>query len=113
MTDPAEFHDPADRSGARLFDLRLIIGALFVLYGIVLTVLGFAASARDLARAGGIRINLWIGLGMLLLGVLFLVWARWRPLRLEGTSAAAQADRTAAHPAGPDPTADSEPAAGP
>jgi hypothetical protein len=33
-------------------------------------------------------------LAMLLLGLLFLLWARLRPLRLEGTSAAAQAGQT-------------------
>jgi hypothetical protein len=91
MTD-SDFHDAADHS-SRLFDLRLIIGAMFTLYGVVLTIVGIADGTSQLAKAGGIRINLWIGLGMLLLGLLFLLWARWRPLRLEGTSAAAQADK--------------------
>jgi ABC-type branched-subunit amino acid transport system permease subunit len=89
MTD-SDFHDADDRS-ARLFDLRLIIGGMFTLYGAVLTVVGLADSDAELAKAGGIRINLWIGLGMLLLGLLFLLWARWRPLRLEERSAAARA----------------------
>jgi hypothetical protein len=37
-------------------------------------------------------INLWLGLGMLILGLLFLVWARARPLRIEGESALAAAE---------------------
>jgi hypothetical protein len=90
MTD-SDFHDADDRS-TRLFDLRLIIGGMFTLYGVLLTVVGLLDSDAELAKAGGIRINLWIGLGMLLLGLLFLLWARWRPLRLEERSAAASAD---------------------
>jgi hypothetical protein len=95
MTD-TDFHDPGDRS-SRLFDLRLIIGAMFTLYGLLLTVVGIFDGDAELAKAGGIRINLWIGLGMLLLGVLFLLWARWRPLQLTDRSAAARATT-----AGPD-----------
>jgi hypothetical protein len=91
MTD-SDFHDAGDRS-SRLFDLRLIIGAMFTLYGAVLIVAGIADGAAELAKAGGIRINLWIGLGMFLLGVLFLLWARLRPLQLTDRSAAARADR--------------------
>jgi hypothetical protein len=90
VTD-SDFHNRADRS-SRLFDLRVIIGGVFVLYGITLTVVGLFDNDAELARAGGIRINLWIGLAMLLLGLLFLLWARWRPLRVEGRSAAAVAD---------------------
>jgi hypothetical protein len=99
VTD-SDFHDSADRS-TRLFDLRLIIGAMFTLYGVVLTVAGIADSDAELAKAGGIRINLWIGLGMLVLGLLFLLWARLRPLQLTDRSAAAQVDQ--ATPADPAP----------
>jgi hypothetical protein len=77
---------------ASLFDLRLIIGALFVLYGVVLTIVGIFDSQAELDRAAGVRINLWIGLGMLALGALFLLWMRLRPLRTEGPSAAARAE---------------------
>jgi hypothetical protein len=97
MTD-SDFHDADDRS-SRLFDLRLIIGVMFTLYGVLLTVVGLADGDAELAKAGGIRINLWIGLGMLLLGLLFLAWARWRPLRFEGPSAAARAEAAAAEEA--------------
>ena len=71
-------------SGAsKLFDLRVLIGGLFTLYGVVLTILGLLASKTALAKAAGININLWSGLGMLLLGVFFLLWWRLRPLHRE------------------------------
>jgi hypothetical protein len=75
-------------TASRLFDLRTLIGALFVLYGAVLTVVGIVDGSAELAKADGIRINLWIGLAMLLLGVFFLVWVRLRPLRVERPVAA-------------------------
>src|SRR5919199_5139630 len=65
---------------ANLFDLRRIIGALFVLYGIVITIVGITDSSSEVAKAAGVRINLWAGLGMLALGILFLVWGFTRPL---------------------------------
>jgi hypothetical membrane protein len=74
--------DPADRS-RRLFDLRYLIGGLFTLYGAVLAVVGLFDSGEELAKAAGIRINLWVGLGMLIVGLVFLAWARLRPLRHE------------------------------
>jgi len=71
-------------SGAsKLFDLRVLIGGLFTLYGVVLTILGLLASEAALAKASGININLWMGLGMLALGLFFLFWWRLRPLRHE------------------------------
>ena len=76
----AEMRDPADRS-RRLFDLRYLIGGLFTLYGVVLTVVGIFDSGEEITKAAGIRINLWVGLGMLVVGLAFLAWARLRPLR--------------------------------
>ncbi len=75
--------NPKDATASRLFDLRTLIGALFVLYGLILTVVGLFDNEQDIAKADGIRINLWLGLSMLLLGVLFLLWVRLRPLKLE------------------------------
>src|SRR3954469_17413265 len=82
------FHDEADASSS-LFDLRYLIGGLFTIYGVVLIIANFFVSN---AKAGGMMINLWLGLGMLIIGVFFLGWARLRPLRLEGKSALAKAD---------------------
>ncbi|MGW5633338.1 hypothetical protein [Streptomyces sp. NPDC003832] len=66
-------------TAASLFDLRRIIGALFVLYGVIVTIAGINPSDADLDKAEGVNINLWTGLGMLLLGIFFLVWLKLRP----------------------------------
>ncbi|MGA4841413.1 hypothetical protein [Streptomyces sp. G45] len=67
-------------TAARLFDIRRIIGGLFVVYGVIVTVAGITASDADLDKAEGININLWTGLGMLALGAAFLTWLWLRPL---------------------------------
>lgn len=66
---------------AGLFDLRLVIAVLFAIYGVVLLVvgLGFTEEA-DLAKADGLNINLWTGIGMVVLAALFAVWATLRPV---------------------------------
>ena len=70
-------------ASAQLFDLRVIIAVLFGIYGVVLTVLGFTATdQRDLDRAGGLNLNLWSGVGMLVLAALFGLWVALRPLKL-------------------------------
>ncbi|CAL9526625.1 hypothetical protein [Streptomyces pilosus] len=66
-------------TAARLFDIRRIIGGLFVLYGVIVTIAGFTASDADIDKAEGVNINLWTGLGMLILGLLFLLWLWLRP----------------------------------
>jgi hypothetical protein len=84
----AEREEPQGTGGramraANLFDLRRIIGALFVVYGLLLLILGLGDSQAEIDRAAGVNINLWAGLGMLVVGVLFLVWAFTRPLGAE------------------------------
>ncbi|MBM7171426.1 hypothetical protein JQK87_24070 [Streptomyces sp. G44] len=66
-------------TAARLFDIRRIIGGLFVVYGIIVTAAGITASDADLRKAEDININLWTGLGMLALGLFFLGWLWLRP----------------------------------
>ncbi|MFD9793128.1 hypothetical protein ACFWXK_19480 [Streptomyces sp. NPDC059070] len=67
-------------TAARLFDIRRIIGGLFTLYGVIVTIAGLTASDADLDKAQGVNINLWTGLAMLALGLFFLVWLWLRPL---------------------------------
>lgn len=67
-------------AAAKLFDLRVMIGALFTFYGLVLMVAGLFATAAQRKKADGININLWQGIGMLILGLLFLLWWKARPL---------------------------------
>ncbi|UVS81345.1 hypothetical protein [Actinokineospora sp. UTMC 2448] len=68
---------------AGLFDLRGILALLFAVYGVVLTIMGlFSTSAEDLRKAGGINVNLWVGLGMLVAAALFALWQWLRPLAI-------------------------------
>ncbi len=66
-----------------LFDLRVIIGGLFVIYGIYLTIRGIIDSSAAVQQAAGVRINLWTGLAALVMGGGFLLWAMLRPLTLD------------------------------
>jgi hypothetical protein len=70
----------SDARAANLFDLRRIIGGLFLVYGVLLTFLGLTDSQPEIDRAAGVNINLWAGLGMLALAIFFIVWALVRPL---------------------------------
>jgi hypothetical protein len=72
--------DERAERAANLFDLRRIIGGLFVLYGIVLIIVGLTDSQAEINKAAGVHINLWAGIGMLILGIVFLIWAFSRPL---------------------------------
>jgi hypothetical protein len=66
-------------TAARLFDIRGIIGGLFVVYGVIVTIAGITASNADIQKAQGININLWTGIGMFAFGLLFLLWLWLRP----------------------------------
>jgi hypothetical protein len=68
---------------ANLFDLRRIIGGVFVAWGVLLTILGLLDSDEEIKKAADININLFAGLGMLVVGIIFLVWAFSRPLGQE------------------------------
>ena len=75
--------DATKSAAAKLFDIRLLIGSLFVLYGLMLGIAGFFTSHKARAKAAGININLWLGIGMLVLGVLFLLWRMLNPLKVQ------------------------------
>jgi hypothetical protein len=86
---------------ARPFDIRIVIGGLFVFYGLVVGIAGIVDGEAAKQKAGGIDINVWAGLGMLLLGSFFLVWMRLNPLPAappaDGDGAAEESERTADH----------------
>src|SRR4051794_12713305 len=79
-SEAAERDANRDRRAANLFDVRRMIGGLFAIYGVILTILGIGASDADIQKAAGVNINLWTGLAMLVVAALFLVWAFARPL---------------------------------
>ena len=69
------------RHTAGAFDVRTIIAGLIGVYGLILTGLGlFRATEEELARADGLNINLWAGLGMLAVAAAFGLWVRVRPI---------------------------------
>jgi hypothetical protein len=77
--------DLADRDAARAanrFDIRRIIGGVFALYGLVLVAVGLFGAHHVKVKASGININLWTGLGMLVVAGLMIGWALARPVRL-------------------------------
>jgi hypothetical protein len=77
----AATEESSEASAARLFDIRRIIGGLFVLYGVVVFVAGLLDGDAATRQAAGIDINIWAGLGMFLLGAFFLVWMRLNPVQ--------------------------------
>ncbi|MBV9915876.1 MAG: hypothetical protein JO153_05170 [Solirubrobacterales bacterium] len=68
---------------ANRFDIRRLIGGLFVLYGVILVIVGIVGSHAVKTKAAGININLWTGLGMLIFGALMIFWALARPVAPE------------------------------
>jgi hypothetical protein len=67
------------RAGA--FDIRNFIAALIGTYGVVLVIYGIiGSSATQLKKSDNVNINLWAGLGMVVVAAIFIVWARMRPV---------------------------------
>jgi amino acid transporter len=88
MTSPIDHSDttlpdPQALRLAKLFDLRTFIGALFLIFGIVVTIEGLIASPASIAKAAGVNLSLWTGLSMLVVGVVFVVWVLARPPSLD------------------------------
>jgi hypothetical protein len=65
---------------ANRFDIRRLIGAVFLVYGLVLTALGVFGSSHVKNKAAGLNIDLWAGLGMLVFAGLMIAWALLRPV---------------------------------
>ncbi|TWP35304.1 hypothetical protein [Leekyejoonella antrihumi] len=69
------------RSAAGLFDVRNIIAALLGIYGIVLTVMGIVHhSGQQIAKSDGLNLNLWTGIGLIIVSIIMAVWAWTRPI---------------------------------
>jgi hypothetical protein len=80
MTTPEE--RPGESSAdllAKLFDLRTFTGALFLIFGVIVTIVGIGASDADIAKAAGINLSLLLGVIMLAMGVFFIGWMLLRP----------------------------------
>jgi hypothetical protein len=80
--------DQPVRGRVSLFDLRWILAFLFAVYGIVVTLMGLLAHAKTYTASGqnvGINVNLWTGIPMLVLAILFALWAVLRPATVPTT----------------------------
>src|SRR3954453_23982713 len=65
---------------ANRFDIRRIIGGLFVLYSVILIITGIVGDHTVKNKAAGVNVNLYTGIAMLVVGVLMLVWPLPRPV---------------------------------
>jgi len=64
---------------AGIFDIRNIIGALLGLDGLIILLVGIFGDPEE-DKTGGVNANLWAGLALLVVGLIFLAWARLRPV---------------------------------
>jgi hypothetical protein len=86
QSEQAEIDARRAAKAARLFDIRRLIGGLFLIYGLILVVLGLGESDASIEKSAGMNVNLWAGLGMLVLSALFIAWALLRPLSADPDS---------------------------
>ena len=54
------------------FDLRLPVGLMFTVFGLLLVAVGLFGSSALIDKSLGVNINLWWGLVLLVFGVLML-----------------------------------------
>jgi hypothetical protein len=81
---PTAADDAAEAAAARAanrFDIRRIVGGLFLLYGATLVAVGLTGSHQVKVKASGINIDLWTGLAMLVVAALMIAWALLRPVQ--------------------------------
>jgi hypothetical protein len=80
MTTPEEHPGESNTELiAKLLDIRSFVGFLFVLFGVIVTIVGLGASEEDIAKATNLNLALWIGPIMLAMGIFFLAWLLIRP----------------------------------
>jgi hypothetical protein len=66
---------------AGAFDIRNIIGGLLGLYGVILALAGLLGE-HEPDKTGGVNANLWTGLALVVVALLFFGWARLRPIEV-------------------------------
>jgi hypothetical protein len=67
------------RQTAGIFDIRNIIGALLGIDGVILLLVGIFGDTEE-DKTGGVNANFWAGLVLLVTGLIFIAWARLRPV---------------------------------
>lgn len=71
---------------AGAFDIRNVIGALIGIYGLVLVICSFALEPGINPETGVEKSsadNLWAGIAMLAVGIVFALWAKLRPIAVD------------------------------
>src|SRR3954452_23946691 len=84
MTSPIDHNDthipdPQALRLAKLSDLRTFTGALFLIFGLVVTIEGLRASPASIAKAAGVNLSLWTGPIMVVIALAFFLWVMARP----------------------------------
>jgi hypothetical protein len=81
---------------AGALDIRNIIGGLLGVYGVILLLMGLFGD-KELDKTGDVNANLWAGIALVVVGAVFLTWARLRPVVVPDNVAAADTDRPPGH----------------
>ena len=79
---------------AGIFDIRNIIGGLLGVYGVILVLMGLFGD-KELDKTGDVNANLWAGLAMVVVSVVFLTWAQLKPIVVPERVDPPEADRPA------------------
>jgi len=67
-------------SASSLFDLRTVIALLFGVFGVLLVIIAITDTPQEeLDKSGGLHMNLWSGIVMLVVAAVFFAWMRLRP----------------------------------
>jgi len=85
----APIQAPDRRHTAGILDIRNIIGALLGIYGVILLFMGLFGDEEG-EKTGDVNANLWAGLALIVVGAIFIAWARLRPVRVPETHDDAQ-----------------------
>ena len=68
-----------EKRTAGALDIRNIIGGLLGVYGVILALMGLFGD-KELDKTGDVNANLWAGLALVVVSLVFLAWARLRPI---------------------------------
>ena len=71
----------AGQRKAGAFDIRNVIGMLMAIYGVILLLMGIFADP-ELDKTDGVNANLWAGIVLIVVGVVFVAWSRLRPIKV-------------------------------
>jgi hypothetical protein len=71
-------HTPEKHTAGAL-DIRNIIGGLLGVYGVILVLMGILGD-KEYDKTGDVNANLWAGIVLVVVGAVFVVWARLRPI---------------------------------